>query len=86
MIYLSSRPKKDNDPHTFSEALHEVKLNRRIARAGWNGKGMYVFLVEAKEVDGVKCDAYLAMKTVQNTYVPWLASQTDILAEDWIIQ
>ena len=71
--------------HTFSEALEVLKEGRKIARINWNGKGMYVYLVPAKVVDNIQCDAFIAMKTVQNTHVPWLASQTDVLAEDWII-
>jgi hypothetical protein len=62
----------------FSDALRAAKTGTRIARAGWNGKGMHVRLME---VDGVL--PFLAMCTVQGDMVPWLASQTDILAEDW---
>lgn len=35
--------------------------------------------------DTVPYQAYIAMKTVQNTVVPWLASQTDLLSEDWFV-
>ena len=62
----------------FSDALRAVKAGQQIARAGWNGKGMHVRLME---VDGVL--PFLAMRTVQGDMVPWLASQTDILAADW---
>jgi hypothetical protein len=80
---------------SFSEALKEVKSGKRIAREGWNGKGMFVYYVGPDEYDS-KTDAakktfgektpylpYLALKTVDDKVVPWLASQTDILAEDW---
>ena len=38
---------------TFGEALEAVKLGRRIARAGWNGKGMFVFYVDPIECDEI---------------------------------
>ena len=74
----------------FDKALKAVKEGKKIQRSGWNGKGMFVFL--RPEVSGgtpnngkVDCLAYLCMKTVDDKFVPWLASQTDILAEDWSI-
>lgn len=79
----------------FSEALLAVKDGKKIARKGWNGAGQYVYHVPAasyaaqtdvaKEEFGeeVPYTAYLAIKTVQNTVAPWLASQTDLLADDW---
>ena len=86
---------------SFSEALYEVKRGKKIHRSGWNGKGMFVFFVPANsypasgnklgtligrfENDMVPYGEYLAMKTAQNNVVPWLASQTDILANDWDI-
>lgn len=67
---------------TFGAALEAVKQGRRIYREGWNGKGMYVELqpVDANSKMGLP---YLYMKTVDGKLVPWLASQTDVLAEDW---
>jgi hypothetical protein len=55
----------------------------RFARAGWNGKNMYIFMVRPDCDDDLMTLPYLAMRTAQGEYVPWLASQTDILAEDW---
>lgn len=85
----------------FGDALAALKQGARVARHGWNGKGMFVYHVPAasypahRNVQGtmlgvfpddmVPYGAYLAMKTAQDTVVPWLASQTDVLAEDWII-
>lgn len=81
----------------FGEALEAVKEGKLIAREGWNGKNMYLYHVPAntyptvtdvarKEFgDYVPYGAYIAMKTAQNNVVPWLASQTDVLAEDWTI-
>jgi hypothetical protein len=82
----------------FGEALIELKLGSKVAREGWNGKGMYLYYVPAasypsmteiakKEFgDYVNYGAYIAMKTAQDNVVPWLASQTDVLAMDWVIQ
>lgn len=81
----------------FSQALAHLKAGLAVARAGWNGKDMFVYLVPANEYpavtdiakkqfgDTVPYGAYLAMKTAQDNVVPWLASQTDILAEDWFV-
>jgi len=81
----------------FGEALEEVKQGCKIARSGWNGKNMFLYYVPANEYpaiteiaketfgDMVPYGAYIAMKTAQNNVVPWLASQTDLLAEDWQI-
>lgn len=81
----------------FGEALKELKAGKKLQRKGWNGKGMFVYYVPpgrylartnpAKSISGtdgkVDYGAYLALKTVTGEVVPWLASQTDILAMDW---
>lgn len=72
----------------FSQALLEIKAGRGVARTGWNGKGMYVFLIEGRwyrKPDHLPELPFLAMRTAQGQLVPWLASQTDLLAEDWSI-
>lgn len=85
-------------PHTldFSEALHRLKAGATISRSGWNGKGMFLYLVPAASYpaqteaakqhfgSSVPYQSYIAMKTADGTVVPWLASQTDLLATDWI--
>jgi hypothetical protein len=77
----------------FGQAINEAKAGKKVQRAGWNGKGMWVRYVDlnsdkefrVKEIE--PCEGtwlpFLAMKTAQGQIVPWLASQTDILAEDW---
>jgi hypothetical protein len=68
----------------FGEAIEAVKNGELIARAGWNGKGMWLVYQERRIDDlGRVILPHLLMKTVQGEYVPWLASQTDVLAEDW---
>lgn len=68
----------------FSAALRELKLGNRIARMGWNGRGMWLGLQTPDDKSKMTLP-YIYMKTADNHLVPWLASQTDLLAEDWMI-
>ncbi len=82
---------------TFSNALKKIKKGKRVARIGWNGKSMFIFLVPGSTFkvnrppllgiyeDGteVHYQPHIDMKTVDGTIVPWLASQSDLLSEDW---
>ena len=84
---------------SFSEALVDLKQGLKVARCGWNGKGMFLFLVQGStfkvnrppllgiypEGTEINYHAHIDMKTADNKIVPWLASQTDMLAEDWDI-
>jgi len=83
----------------FSNALALAKGGERIARKGWNGKGMWVAMSPgftltadrivtptiAREVgDGEGTFLpYLMIRTVDGMFVPWVISQSDVLAEDW---
>lgn len=81
----------------FGEAIEALKEGKKVQRTGWNGKGMFLYHVPAGSYpavtdigretfgDTVPYGAYIAMKTAQNNVVPWLASQTDVLADDWEI-
>lgn len=85
----------------FGDAIRALKEEKRVARAGWNGKGMWLRLVSSKtravaqpnpNVPGAlgihpneMLRAYIEMKDATDFFVPWLASQTDMLAEDWEI-
>ena len=83
-------------------AIVAMKDNKRVQRAGWNGKGMYLVFMPGypdgipankataqmhgiEEGTTVIVDPYIAMKTAGDSIVPWLASQTDLLADDWQI-
>lgn len=87
---------------SFSGALDALKAGERVARAGWNGKGMFVVLqrgypdgipinrntAEATGIpEGTVCRflPYLMLRTVDGSFVPWLISQTDALADDWTV-
>lgn len=88
-----------NELFDFSAALIVVKGGGRVQRQGWNGKGMFIFLVPGStftvnrepllsilgEGTQVNYHGHVDMKTADGMIVPWLASQTDILAEDWQI-
>ena len=77
----------------FGDALAALKAGQRIARAGWNGTGMWLRLVTADDwgtsaVDlppGTRLLPWIGMKTADGGFVPWLASQTDVLADDWSV-
>jgi hypothetical protein len=81
----------------FSVALRRIRHGDRVARAGWNGKGMFIFLVPGStfmvnrppllgiypEGTTINYQSHIDMRTADGTIVPWLASQSDLLANDW---
>ena len=70
------------DQFSFSRALHTLKQGGKVARAGWNGKGMYIDM-QVPDENSKMGRPYLFIKSVDDKLVPWLPSQTDLLAEDW---
>lgn len=66
----------------FGQALEILKANGRVSRAGWNGKGMWLQL-QRPDAHSKMSLPYIYMSTATGDLVPWLASQTDVLAEDW---
>lgn len=80
----------------FSCALESLIEGKKIAREGWNGKSMFLFYVGGQDwglkvgitaeldLESYNKCPFIAMKTADNKIVPWLASQTDLLGEDWI--
>lgn len=113
--YVSWSPKEQfekayqrTDGLIFGLAIEALKKGHKVARSGWNGKGMFLYYVPANSYPAqtqaardywadkqdplgkdevrpvmVPYGAYIAMKTAQENVVPWLASQTDVLADDW---
>lgn len=73
----------------FSQALEAMReRNARVQRSGWNGKGMWIRIVGVRDGDKSVIPtypqrSYIEMKDAQGWVVPWLASQTDLLATDW---
>jgi len=82
----------------FGEAVAALKAGRTVSRVGWNGKGMWLFLIQGSN-DIAKLHGYgfgemagepvfrdaIFMRTADNQLVPWTASQSDVLAEDWLV-
>jgi len=97
---VSSRP---IDGMTFGMAIEAMKQGMKVARRGWNGKGMYLWLLPATDVkkewchdprlveamgdrDTLPCLGSIRMFTAtKEVLTGWLASQTDMLSEDWCI-
>jgi hypothetical protein len=84
----------------FGHALMALNEGRRVARSGWNGKRQFIFRTRGSThiVDSrsplagafpndtrIEEQAHLRIKSAQGTTAPWVASQTDLLAEDWEI-
>lgn len=81
----------------FGDALAQLKKGEKLTRQGWNGRNMFLFLVNGstfsvnrppllgiyKEGTQIDYRSHIDMKTVDGSIVPWVASQTDLLAEDW---
>lgn len=77
---------------SFGDAIEALKDGRKVAREGWNGKGMWLKLVPKDLAESVTFQyealnalPWIGMKTADEKFVPWLASQTDILSEDWVV-
>ncbi len=104
--YISWSPKdvfenayRPTDGMNFGLAVSAMKTGLKVARDGWNGKGMFLFLVPGStfqvnrpplmgiypEGTTINYQPHIDMKTAQDTVVPWLASQSDVLADDWQI-
>ena len=66
----------------IGKAVKEMHDGQRVAREGWNGKGMYIEL-QVPDANSKMTLPYVYMSTVQGDLVPWLCSQSDLLATDW---
>lgn len=66
----------------FSAALQAVKNGHKVTRSNWNGRGMWIELQVPDENSKMSLP-YIYMSTVDGDLVPWVASQTDLLADDW---
>ena len=93
---------RDYQPITamsFGHAIHALKAGKRIARAGWNGKGMFLYLVAGSRFAvnrppllgiyeaGTEIDyrPHIDIRDAEGKCAPWNASQPDMLADDWLI-
>lgn len=103
--YISWSPKdvferayRRSDNLTFGEALELLKAGKRVARAGWNGKGMFVFLVPGSnfkvnrppllgiypEGTEINYRPHIDLKGADGSISTWAPSGSDALAEDWV--
>lgn len=92
--------------NNFGQAIKMLKQGNKVARKGWNGKGMFISMTSGKVLDIEKDDIwtknirdvavsnggtvellpYISMKTADNKIqIGWIASQSDVLAEDWVV-
>jgi hypothetical protein len=78
---------------SFGEAIKALKQCRKVARRGWNGVGIFIKL-QTPDEHSKMTQPYIYIDTLElvttnhnaiRGRVPWLASQTDMLAEDWMI-
>lgn len=67
----------------FGQAIKVLKEGGKVAREGWNGKDMHLALQRPDEKSKMTLP-YIYMFTADKQLVPWLASQTDMLSEDWV--
>ena len=92
-----------SDTYSFGDAINFLKAGKKVARKGWNGKGVFLVLCPGSEVPAdhmrvkpvkkfyqqegrvsVIIAPHIDLKAADGTYVTgWLASQTDMLADDW---
>lgn len=99
---MSDKPASQIKGLSFGEAIAALKVGRRVCRAGWNGKGMYLWLLPAAKVKAEWCrephlkavaernggeiealGSIRMMTADRKVLTGWLASQTDMLSEDW---
>lgn len=92
--YGGDCPIEEGDEFDFGSAIHLLKIGKKVARKGWNGKGMYISYMLPSEfnelgVNGglhkVQHSEYLALKSASGEVVPWTISQSDALATDWCL-
>lgn len=101
---IVERPWEHGETFDFGSAIRALKFGMKVARKGWNGKGMFLWLKPAATVKAEWCKdpmlkglaeanrgeiealGTICMFTAQKQILSgWLASQTDMLAEDWVI-
>lgn len=67
----------------FGQAIAALKDGKKIARIGWNGKGMYIQLHKGTDFEHAIIEPFLVIKNVENSFNTWVPSISDLLAEDW---
>lgn len=67
----------------FGQALNILKSGGKVARAGWNGRGMHLGL-QTPDENSMNKQSYIYIIPVGGQRVPWVASQPDLLESDWV--
>lgn len=81
----------------FSQALELLKSGSLLSREGWNGRGMFIYLVQGSRFEvnrpplneiysegkSITYRSHIDMSTANGECVPWVASQSDLLSDDW---
>ena len=72
----------------IGQAVFALKAGSKVARKGWNGKDMWLVLATGGTFNAIDREIgpllpHVVMKTVQDQFIPWLCSQSDLLATDW---
>ena len=89
----------DTQALNFGDAVHLLKEGKKLARAGWNGKGMFVFLVVGStfnvsrapllgifpEGTQINYKPHIDIKNVDGSISTWVPSIGDVMAEDWLV-
>ena len=96
--YGGDCPIEEGDEFDFGSAIHLLKTGKTVARKGWNGKNMYLIIIQGSN-DIAKLHGYgfgealgepafsdaIFLKTADNKLEPWTISQSDALATDWCL-
>ena len=83
----------------IGQAVVAMESGCKVARQGWNGRGMFLFLVPGstfkvnrapllgiyEEGTEINYHPHVDMRTADGMIVPWLCSQSDLLAKDWYV-
>lgn len=80
----------------FGQAIEAMKAGKKVAREGWNGKGMFLFHIDGnswdftsdtvgESINDIDTLPFICMRTADCKLVPWLASQSDVIAKDWLL-
>lgn len=72
----------ENNAFSFGDALIIMKRGGKLARHGWNGQGMHIE-IQNPDANSKMQSPYVFMRSLGGNLVPWVASQTDLLSEDW---
>jgi hypothetical protein len=67
----------------FGEALEMLYAGAKVTRGGWNGKGMWIALQHPDSLSQMR-RPYIYMSPADGQFVPWVATQSDLLEDDWV--